>query len=145
MKNFAADIIILYMCTKNHSHMMYSSWNIEWVRQFSVILGNFLPFQSPDNPENQRKKTPQDIIILHICTVNDNHMIYGSWDMEHNRQNFLSFRSFLPFYPPIDPENQNFEKKKKTPEDIIILQTSTINDSHMIYGSWDMESNGQNF
>ena len=55
--------------------------------------------------------------------------------MEHNRQNFLSFSSFLPFYPPIDPENQNFEKKKKTPEDIIILQTSTINDSHMIYGS----------
>ena len=29
---------------------------------------------------------------------------------------------FLPFYPPIDPENQHFEKIKKTPEDIIILQ-----------------------
>ena len=30
---------------------------------------------------------------------------------------------FLPFYPPMDPENQNFQKKEKTPEDIIILQT----------------------
>ena len=25
------------------------------------------------------KKTPGDIIILHICTVNDNHMMHGSW------------------------------------------------------------------
>ena len=31
----------------------------------------------------------------------------------------------------MDPENQNFEKMKKAPEDIIILQMWTINDSHM--------------
>ena len=36
---------------------------------------------------------------------------------------------------PMDPENQNFEKIKKTPEDIIILQMCTINGSHMMYGS----------
>ena len=42
----------------------------------------------------------------------------------------------------MDPENQNFEKmKKKTPEDIIILQMCTINDSHRMYGSCDMECN----
>ena len=35
----------------------------------------------------------------------------------------------------MDPENQNFEKMKKTPEDIIILDMCTINDSHMMYGS----------
>ena len=29
----------------------------------------------------------------------------------------------------------NFEKMKKTPEDIIILQMSIINDSHLMYGS----------
>ena len=40
----------------------------------------------------------------------------------------------MPFYPHTDPENQNFEKMKKTPGDIIILQMSTINDSHMMYG-----------
>ena len=45
----------------------------------------------------------------------------------------------------LDPENQNFEKMKNTTEDIIILQMSTINDSHMMYGSWDMEYNGQRF
>ena len=44
------------------------------------------------------KKTPGDIIILHICTINDNHMMYGSWDMECNRQNFLSCVTiFCPF------------------------------------------------
>ena len=37
------------------------------------------------------KKTTGDIIILHMCTINDNHMMSDFWDMEHNRQNFLSF------------------------------------------------------
>ena len=60
--------------------------------------------------------------------------------MECDRQNFLSFwTDFCPLPParppPMDPENQNFEKMKKTPGDIIILQICTINDNHMIYGS----------
>ena len=42
---------------------------------------------------------------------------------------------FLPFYPVIDPENQNFAKMKNTPEDIITLQMCTINDSHVMCGS----------
>ena len=67
-------------------------------------------------------------------------MIYGFSDMECNRQNFLVILDcFLPFYPPMDPENQNFEKMKKTLEDIIILQMFTINDSYMTYGFSDME------
>ena len=47
---------------------------------------------------------------------------------------FVILDHFLPFYTPIDPEKQNFEKRKKTLEDIIILQMFIINDSHMIYG-----------
>ena len=43
----------------------------------------------------------------------------------------------------MDPENQNFEKIKKTLGDIIILQMFTINDSHMIHGFSDMECNRQ--
>ena len=45
----------------------------------------------------------------------------------------------------MDPENQNFEKTKKTLEDIIILQIFTINHGHMTCGFSDMESNRQNF
>ena len=30
------------------------------------------------NFEKLKKKTPGDIIILHMCTMNDNQMMYGS-------------------------------------------------------------------
>ena len=55
------------------------------------------------------------------------------------------FCHFLPFYPPNNPENQNFEKLKKThththtdtktPGDIIILHICTKNYDHMMYAS----------
>ena len=69
-----------------------------------VILDHFLPFYPPNNPKNQyflkTKQTSGYTIILHMCTINDNHMIYGSWDIEHDRQNFLSFWTiFMSFYP----------------------------------------------
>ena len=55
-------------------------------------------------------------IILHMCTVNENHMMYSSWDMECKRQNFVSFQPlFLLFYSPNNPAKQTFEKKKKAP------------------------------
>ena len=99
--------------------------------EFFVILGLFLPIYPTNNLRKQkfekRKKKPGDIIILHLRTANDNHMIYGSWDMERNRQNFFSlWTTFCPF-TPWHPENQNFDKMKKRPEDIIILQRCTIN------------------
>ena len=52
---------------------------------------------------------------------------------------------FLHFYPPNNPKNQNFDKMKKIPGDIIILNTCTINDNHMRYGSLDIKRSGQNF
>ena len=46
------------------------------------------------------KKTSGDIINLHMYTINDNHMMCGSWDMKLYRQNFLSFWTvFCPFSP----------------------------------------------
>ena len=44
------------------------------------------------------QKTPGDIIILQFSTINDNHMMYGSWDMEHDRHNFLSFWTIFCFF-----------------------------------------------
>ena len=55
---------------------------------------------------------------------------------------FCHFGLFFAFLPPYGPrENQNFEKMKRTPQDIIILHTCTINDNHMMYGSRDKEHN----
>ena len=72
-----------------------------------------------------------------MCIINEDHMIYGSWDKERDRQNFLSFWAvFLPLPPsPDNIENQNLEKMKKTPGHIILLHMCIINEDHMIYGS----------
>ena len=51
--------------------------------------------------------------MLHICTINDNHMMHGSQDMEHDRQIFVILDRFLHFYPPKNLKSQNFEKMKK--------------------------------
>ena len=91
----------------------------------------------------KKQKKPGDIIILHLCTANVDHMMYGSWDIKCDRQNFLSFWAsfFLPFYRPNNPENQNFEKNEKRLGDIIILHMSTMNQNHMMYDSWDTARN----
>ena len=65
---------------------------------------------------------------------------YRAWQNEIG-----SLRSFFAFSPPKIPKNQNFEKMKKIAGDKIILEMSTINDNHMMYGSWDMEHERQNF
>ena len=78
--------------------MMDGSWDIRCNGQFFVILGHCLLFAllQPQKITFLKtwKKTAGDIIILHLCTIYKNHMIYGSWDisdMKCDRQNFLSF------------------------------------------------------
>ena len=51
---------------------------------------------------------------LHMCTINNNHIMYGSWDMDCDRQFFVILDNFLSFYPPKNLKNQNFEKLKKS-------------------------------
>ena len=88
------------------------------------------------------KKIPGDIIILQMCQINNSHMINGSWDIKHNRQNFfVTGEHFLPFYSSNNLENQYFEKMKNSSGDIIISHMGTINNNHMMYASWDMECN----
>ena len=165
MKKFTGDIIILDMCTKNHNHTMYGSWDAEWDRQILsfytyictihedhmiwnlkykiqqteilVILDHFLPFQPPDNLENQNfniEKNTWRYYLTHLHHKWEWYMMYGSWDMEHDRQNFLSFWMFFALLPPMDPKNQIFEKIKKLPGHII-LHRCTINNNLMMYGS----------
>ena len=46
-----------------------------------------------NNPQKQNfekmKKVSGDVIILHVCTKNHDHVVYASWDMECGRHNFL--------------------------------------------------------
>ena len=89
------------------------------------------------------KKTARDI-ILHKCAKNNNHMRYPSWD-RLRQIIFIILGHFLPFNPPTNQVNQNFEKwkKKKGLRGVIILHMCTKNQD-MMYGSWDVK-HGQTF
>ena len=138
-----------------HAYLKWRSYDVwflrhkAWWTEFCVTLGQFFPFDPPNNPKNQNvkkmKKTPGYITISHFCTTNYYHMMYSSWDTADDRQFFVILDYFLPFYPSSNLENQNFEKIKKSPGDIIILHLCIINENRIMYGSWDMEHNRQNF
>ena len=92
--------------------------------------------------KQQQQQKPEHIIILHMGTINNNHMMFGSWDMKRDRQNFLSFWTvFCPFTPLA---NRKIKKKKKHPWDIIILPQSNKNHDPMLYCSLDMAHNRLN-
>ena len=70
------------------------------------------------------KKPPGDNVILHKCTINENHMMYGSWYMKCDGQNFLLFWTiFCPFSPLTTQKIKIFKKWKKCLE-ILSFYTS---------------------
>ena len=85
-------------------YLMYDPWNIRCNGQnFLSFWAIFCPFSNLTIQKIKilkLKKILGDIIILHTCTINDNHVMYSSWDEECNRQNVLSFWTiFCPFTP----------------------------------------------
>ena len=108
------------MYHKSQSHDVWFLRYRVWETECFVILDYFLHFQPPNNPENQNfekiKNMTGDIIILQKDTINDNDMMYGSWDMTQDIEFFVFLGHFLPFYSTNNPKNQNFEKMKKTLE-----------------------------
>ena len=102
----------------------------------------------------KKKKTPGDIIILHSCSKNHDHMLYCSGDMLCDGCNcyfsfWAIFCSFipLPLAAPSLPNilnNENFKTMEETPEDIIISHKCTKNHDHMPHCSWDMVCEGCN-
>ena len=89
------------------------------------------------------KKIPGDIIILHKCTKNHDHMLHCSWDMAHVRYNYFSFWAIFCSFTPLTAQKIKILKKwkKKTPGDIIILHMYTKNYNQMMCDSWDMVHN----
>ena len=79
-------------------------------------MGYFLPFNLSNSPRNQNftkmKKTPGDIIILHMCIINYHQVMYSSWYMVHDRCNYnFSFWAIFCPLPPISPKR--FWKNEK--------------------------------
>ena len=84
------------------------------------------------------KKTPGDIIILHTCSINNNHTMYGSWNMKCDGQNFLSFWTMSCSFNPAKTWKIKILKKwKKTPRDIIILHKCPKNHYATLFLRYD--------
>ena len=143
--------------------MIYGSWNIRCNRHnfLSTIFchsGMFFALLPPYGPRKSKfwknekntwrnvyhkwqkwKKPSGDIIISHRCIINDNHMMYGSWDTECATDKiFCHFEPFFALLPPPTTQKSKFWKKnnKKTIKkqknktgEIIILHMCTINDN----------------
>ena len=63
-----------------------------------------------------------------------------------HRDNFLPFWANILFLvPPLTPNIKIWKKCKKTSGHIILLHMRTIDQDHMMYGSWDMKFKRQNF
>ena len=101
------------MCTKSYVRL-YGSWAI--VRDRQTAMDGRITFYPPNNLENQnfeKMKKEAGYIVLHMCTINENHMMYGSWVTYGVQQTqfVLILDLFLPFYPK-NHKNQNFGKMK---------------------------------
>ena len=98
-KKTPEDIIIPQMMIR--WCMVPETWSAT-IRIF-CHFGLFFALLLPNNPENQNfekmKKMLVDIIILHKCTINENHTMYVSWDMDCDRYIFFSF---LTIFCPIE-------------------------------------------
>ena len=98
------DIIISHLCNTNDNHMMYCFWDMEEDRHnflsFWTIFCHFTPLTQEIQKIKILKKWKKHLEIS-FYDINENHMINGSWDMMHDRQNFLSvWATFCPFTPP---------------------------------------------
>ena len=125
---------------KNFTGLGFYQLHTRTPTQLHNMSGRFTPRMLFLTPEIGHWKNESWIEILDTTPVT-----YASWDTECDGQVFLSFWAILlPFYLPNNLKNQNFEKMKKTPGDII-LYMPIINDNYMMYGSCDMERDGQIF
>ena len=129
------------MFTINDSHMIFGFSDMECNRQNVLSFWNlfcpFTPSLPPNNPENQNfeklkkaleknfkkikiKKVPGDVIILHMCTKNYDHMLYCSLDMAYNGFNcYFSFWAIFQSFTSLTAQKiKILKKQKKTPLEI---------------------------
>ena len=116
-----------------------------WWREFFVILGHFLPFDPPNNPKNQnfekmkKKKTNKqnlEILAFYTCILQMMiiwYIVLQKWSATDRI--FYQFGPFFALLLPLQPRKSKLWKNEKI----------TINDNHIIYGSWDIKCDRQIF
>ena len=89
---------------------------LETLSTRDIIFCHFESFFALSLPSRPRKskfwkieKIFGDIIIVHMCTLNYNHMMYSSWDMECDRI-FCNFRLIFALLLLYWPRKSKFRK-----------------------------------
>ena len=100
-----------------------------WQTEFFVILDRFLPFYPLNSPKNQNfeklKKTSGDIITLHECTKNHDHMLYCSWDKPCDGCNcYFSFWAIFSPFTLLTAQKIKISKKRKQHHKISLFYTN---------------------
>ena len=100
-------IMIMLYCSWDMVHDGCNSYFSFFFLFFALLHPNSLKYEN----FQKTKKTPRDVIILHKCTKNYNHMVYCSWDIERDGCNcYFSFWAiFCPFYPSNLPKKWKFQ------------------------------------
>ena len=128
LKKMSKNIIILHICTII-LYICIIIWCMvpEIWRATDIIIWNsgLLPFYPPYGHRKSKfwKKCKKDLKILLFYKLYHEWQSYDIWFLRYGVQRtefFVILDCFLPFYPPNNPKNQNFEKMKKLPGDIIL-------------------------
>ena len=138
------------MCTKNHDHMMYASWDMEYYSHLSLSFwAIFCTFTSLTTLKTKIWKNIKNPLRYYPFThMHHTWRWYDVWFLRYRawqKEFFVILGHFSTSDIPNNLKNQNFEKMKKNSGNIIILNMCTINENHMINGSWDMEHNRHTF
>ena len=91
------------------------------------------------------EKAPGDIIILQVCTIIENHMIYGSCCSMRDRQNFLSFSAISCPFTPLSTQKIKILKKWKIFLEVLSFYTSVSKIMIICYTVSEMVCDGCNF
>ena len=96
--------------------MTYCSWDMarDGYNCYFSFWTVFCPFTPLTAQKMKISKAPRDVIILHKCTKNYDHIVYCSWDAARDISNYLSFWAIFSSFTPLTcPKNENCKKMKK--------------------------------
>ena len=91
------------------------------------------------------KKTSGVVIIFNWCNKNTIKSCMLTKIQSVTDIIICHFRSFFALLSHYWPGKLKFGKMLKKSADIILLRMCTINQGHMMYGSWDIKCKGQSF
>ena len=120
-------------------HMVPEIWNAT-DRIFCHLFFSFLPLYGSRKTKFWKNDKKGLEMSFYSCITNNDPIMNGSWDMEHDKQIFLFWAIFCPFAPQTTQKIKIFKKRNKHMA-TIILHLRTVNETHVMYSWWDMEHN----